>query len=229
MTITVPFTCALLSVILISGCGERPAAAQLEYDGAQAESRASVSESLFSSDTAVIGNEALEKILDGVITLKDKAKVAVLPMGRWNADDAGTAGANIDLLRDLLSDRRVVSVTRIPSILLPQDKISIPYIREACARLQCDLVLIYTVQCRITYDSNVFRKDRATSHATIEAVAIDVRTGIVPWTDIADHDLVIEEGAANDRQLWEQARLASVTKGIAQIGGDFNVFLTHLQ
>lgn len=215
----------LITLLLASGCGSRSAYSPMQ-DAAYAN-RSAVTDSVFSSDTAVVSNEAIEKTLDGKITLKERSNIAVIALG-WCAADPGESSTGIEILKSAVSGKYVGELTRVPAILLPRDRLAIPYIREAAARLQCEMVLIYGISMDIRRDRNLFAKDQAKTYFSIDAMLLHVRTGIVPWTTVIDQEVEVSEGGDLDRDLYEQARLEAIRVGLAKVGGEMNRFIAGI-
>jgi hypothetical protein len=111
--------------------------------------------SLFPSDQAVLGDEAVARILASRLELPATAKLAVL---RFQAGNSGYGryywrdetylkllSAQLESLSGALTGSgRVSEVTPLPSLMTPP-KASIPLLREAALRMQADLLLVFSV------------------------------------------------------------------------------------
>jgi len=154
--------------------------------------------SLFASDEAVLGDEAIKTILSSRLRLPDNAKVALIKFPGsqhgalryygsyyWRSEDyLKTQQKYIDAVSDRLSASEDVSeVVLLPSLLTPNDA-TIPVLREAAVRLQADLLLVYRITSDIYHRSKLFADDEVKAYSTCEAVLLDVRTGIIPFTTV---------------------------------------------
>jgi hypothetical protein len=154
--------------------------------------------SLFASDQAVLGDEAIRKILISRLELPDDAKVALIKFPGshhgalryygsyyWRSEGyLKTQQKYIDTVSERLSASESVSeVVLLPSLLTPNDA-TIPVLREAAVRLQADLLLVYRVSSDIYQRSKLFAEDEVKAYSTCEAVLLDVRSGIIPFTTV---------------------------------------------
>lgn len=198
------------ALLTLAGCGERAqlAARSDLVDQGPASGR-NDDGSLFPADTAVIGNEELDRILSAQVRFPAGMKLAVLPLARrWSGD--GSDGAFLARLREAMpSACGVAELKQIPGILLPR-QLSVPALREVAARLQCEAILVYAVGARYDYEQNVFTKDRIRVRASLQTALIHVRSGIIPFSDSADEALELREtgedrgaGGLIDRALRE--------------------------
>ena len=69
----------------------------------------------------------------------------------------------------------------MPTLLIPERR-TIPYLREAAARFQADLLLIYDTRVRTFQRDRLIGTDEVRAEAVVESVLLDVRTGIVIHT-----------------------------------------------
>jgi len=171
--------------------------------------------SLFASDQAVLGDDAIKKILSSRLQLPDNAKVALIKFpgsqygalryygsSYWRSESyLKTQQGYIDAITGKLSaSERVSAVTLMPSLLTPNDA-TIPVLREAAVRLQADLLLVYRITSDIYHRSKLFADDEVKAYSTCEAVLLDVRTGIIPFTTV----ITKESQAKKEKQDLETA------------------------
>jgi hypothetical protein len=114
----------------------------------------------------------------------------------------------------------------LPSFLLPEKR-TVGLLREAAARYQADLLLIYRTSCR-TYDKYRFvRTDQTKAVCSVEAALLDTRTGIVPFTSEASRDVAATK-SAEDMTLEETIRkteMAAISDALADIAVRVTSFL----
>jgi hypothetical protein len=197
---------ALILPLLLIGCGEvrsspsYPSASFSDF-GIQGGALAG---SLFPSDTQALSNEAVDKILAGRLELKEKGRLAVLPIGGWNYNETGELGKYIGAITEALKPSAYVGeVVQIPRVLMP-NQVTVPVLREVGARLQCENVLVYNISIDMRYQSNLFAKDESHNRVTVEAIVLNVRTGIIPVTVI--HDKTIDFTQAKGEDTYEFVR-----------------------
>lgn len=217
----------LLLTLLATGCNSH--ARYSAVNDPSYQERKQLTDSFFAADQALMSNEVLAKILDSRIEIGEHVNIAVLPLNaRWGATGYD-ATVQEGIAKALADTTRVVGVGRIPTIVLPHDRMTIPFIREACARLQCDFVLMYRVDqdVRTRWRWSKFHRE-AKTYATAEAMLLDVRTGLIPWTDLVD-DEVKSVRTDQDQSLEEIAIAESLAHTTAKVGEDLAEFFRQIK
>jgi len=210
-----------LAGFLLSGCVPLHKEAAPMMSTAEYQTRPPLEGSLFPSDQAVLSDEAIKRILSSKLELPEKARVAVMkfPMGEdtagryygyyyWRQEEyVKTQQEYSDALSTtLLASKRIAEVTPLPSLMTPRQA-SVPVLREAAVRMQADLLLVFRVTGDAYYKYTIFAKDKVKVYSTCEAVLLDVRTGLVPFTKIITREkLAVKE--PNDLDLIETMRRA---------------------
>jgi hypothetical protein len=177
--------------------------------------------SLFPSDQAVLGDEAVARILSSRLELPAKARLALMKFpgsegwgsryyGRyyWRDEEyQRIQQAQIEALSSpLISSDHIAEVTPLPSLMIPQ-QVSIPALREAAVRLQADLLLVYRVGSDTYSQYRTFAKDKVKAYSTCEVVILDVRTGLVPFTRVISREC-LELKQSTDMDVSETRRRA---------------------
>jgi hypothetical protein len=207
----------LLAVIaaLCVGCYKQP---QLTGMAAPAYlARPEISTSLFPSDQAVLGDEAVARILSSKVVLPAKAKLALMSFpiveewrrrAYWRDEEHWRLlESQVEILsKTLLASDQVSESIPLPLLMTP-DKVSIPVLREAAVRLQADLLLVFRAGGDAYTRSRLFAKDKVKAFSTCELVLLDVRTGLVPFTRVVSRERM-EEKQASDFDLSETTRRA---------------------
>jgi hypothetical protein len=138
--------------------------------------------SLFASDSAILTDNDIKRILAFQFKPQKLNRIAIMPIGQiqwfgWSddLDKAGTAVQNC-LIDKLRRSDAVYDASYLPTLLVP-DKKSIGYLREAAARYQADLMLIYKASFRTYEKYRLFSPDKTKAYCNLEAVLLDTRTG----------------------------------------------------
>ena len=71
---------------------------------------------------------------------------------------------------------------------------SITQLREAAVRLQADMLLIFSLKSDIYSKYRAFAKDEAKAFATNETLLMDIRTGVIPFSNVVTRDTLIKKG-----------------------------------
>src|SRR3970040_174781 len=150
--------------LLLTGCGTiytqpRPA------DYLASTNQATDSDtSLYSSDADVLSDADIARILEYQYTAPPLSRIALLPFGwsswaGWSEEMAlATDAIDSQVLSVLRTSPRIYDASFLPSILVP-DQRSVPYLREAAARYQADLLLVFRSSCRSFERSRLFQGD----------------------------------------------------------------------
>jgi hypothetical protein len=140
-----------------------------------------LTESLFKGDQAVLSNQDIDRILTARISLSDRHRLAVLHLNArniWIQAAADMEAQNSQrLMQSLSSAPQLTAVRFLPTLLIPERR-TVPYLREAAARFQADLLLIYGTSVRSFQRDRMIGADEVKAEAVVESVLLDVRTGI---------------------------------------------------
>ena len=153
---------------------------------------APMAESLFKEDQAVLSNDELQKILAARVVLPEKSKLAVVRFGRlpywwgWSEDFVRVnERIDADFLGKLRTSQKLNDVAYLPSLVTP-NLMTLPYLRQAAARCQADLLLVYRTSTRTYTKQRWFAADQTKAYCTVEAVLLDTRTGLLPFSTVAN-------------------------------------------
>ena len=225
----------VISSILAStfGCASyKKSMSPLDYMASRDyQQREAMKGSLFSSDTSVLGNADIERILTTKISLPQNARLAVLRLdergGYWSYDSAiWEQNAVAQLLDSLGTCKRLASASTLPDILVPREP-TMPQLREAAARFQSDLLLVYRVKKGSYEKYRYVKPDQAKAYCGVEALLLDVRTGVVPFTAKASEEFQVQE-TADDFSFVETVNKAegeALGKALVLVANELSAFL----
>jgi hypothetical protein len=207
---TPPFLAAIAAAAALVACvSPAPRRAYAEPLGDAA------TESLFPSDAAVLPDDAIARILAHAWSAPAKARVAVLRVGqrspydRWSDEFARLDGQLRDtLLGAFRGSPRISAAGELPSLLVPKDQ-TVGHLREAAARFRAELLVAWRADCRSYERYRLFGKDESKAHCDVEAVLVDVRTGIVPFSAAASRDFATKQ-AGDELSVAESSRRAEM-------------------
>jgi hypothetical protein len=182
--------------------------------------------SLFKSDTEILSDSAIRRILEYRLELPSSSRLAVLQVGarsvedwRWSGEPRLPGEVTEKLLTALRSSARVRSASPLPSLLVPRHR-TVGYLREAAARYQADLLLVYRTDCRTFERYRVFAADVVKATCVVEAVLIDTRTGIVPFTATVSRNFEAKKAKTetNFGETVRRVELEAVAAGLGDLG-----------
>ena len=190
----------------------------------------SVQYSLFKGDQAVLSDQDITRILGTQLKLIDRHRLAILGLSSysaWSEDLADTETKNFDnLLRTLKSSPQLTEVRLLPSLLVPEKR-TVPYLREASARIQADLLFVYSVRIQSFRRDRFLKPDEVRAQCIAESVLLDVRTGIVIHTARATENIAMKKTPADLNFSETVARAESDARGKALLTLA-NSVVTHL-
>lgn len=221
-------TLALLVILpFVTGCAKKKKTAEYQpiYPSYQDSDRTGAS--LLPSDQAVLSTEDIDTILNAKIALPAETKLAVLRLGAESYQAYDQDATSAEFLSRIEQCPRIQDAAVLPDLLVP-DKKSVPYLREAAARYQAGLLLVY---CARTDQDNNYRKfhpDETKAYCAVEAVLLDVRTGIVPFSTVAVEEFAAKE-SPDDFSFSETIRKAeqeAMGKALTKLADELVVFLS---
>ena len=226
---------AVGSMVVISGCVTTSTDPSYMASDAYRQ-REAADTTLFASDQAVLGGQSIERILNSRVQLPTRARLAVLALrrygghGLWSPDAAESEKQRkTEVITQLKQSSRLADVSLLPTILTPKKK-GIPQLREAAARFQAHLLLVYDTQYDTFEKYRLFRTDQARAYCTVEAILLDVRTGIVPFTSVSlqQYEVKKEKDDMNLREASMRAQMAAEARALTEIAADLVEFLERV-
>ena len=230
----------LLIVLCATGCASvatshRPNA---DYYNSATYPRAESTddEPFFGTTEGLLSDEDIERILNYRLKLPDTNRIAILKLSSdsyWRNYSNDFAQLNQSIVTDfvdrLRASPRVYDASFLPSMLVPEKRTA-PYLREAAARYQADLLLAYRSKCR-TFEKYKFLDPNETkAYCSIEAVLLDVRSGIVAFTVISTNEFSSkkEQGDTNFQETKKRAEMAALGLSLAEVASELRSFLTDI-
>ncbi|UTW44164.1 hypothetical protein KFE80_07035 [bacterium SCSIO 12696] len=189
-------------------------------------------ESLFSSD-AVLSDQEISRILTYQLKLPNQSRLAILKLSQDNlwrsySNDFNqlTDSMAADFISELRSSPRIYDASFLPSLLTPEVR-TVPYLREAAARYQADLLLAYRTQCQTFQKYRVINPNITKAYCTVETVMLDVRTGIVPFTAVSTSEFSAtkQKDDINFSETIKRAELKAVSESLAEVAASLKKFL----
>ncbi|MEW6249274.1 MAG: hypothetical protein AB1716_01390 [Planctomycetota bacterium] len=224
--------------VLLGGCA--PAADRIALDEALRHAPRDKSEelraSLFPGDQFVMSNDTIEQILDSRLVLPERARIAIIRVGPqrwgfWSEDLARLDEGNTErFLHTLRSCPRVAKAHIVPSILTPP-RITVPLLREAAARTQSDLVLLYQASSHSYNRTRAFAADETRAYCVVEAFLLDARTGVIPFTSVKTETYAAkkERGDIDFAETIQKSEMTATGRALDRVAGEMVDFLNHLE
>ena len=187
-------------------------------------------ESLFKGDQALLSNQDIDRILTARITLGDRHRLALLRLNFrnfWDSEIAELEVANSENLRKALKTvPQLTQVQFVPTLLVPEKR-TIPYLREAAARFQADLLLVYETRVRTFQHTRLIGTDEVQAEAIVEGVLLDVRSGIVIHAAQAAEGISAKKAAGdlNFAQTVAKSQVLATGRALVQLADHVVTFM----
>lgn len=174
--------------------------------------------SLFKGDQAVLSDQDIARILGTQVKVDERHHLAILglnPNYFWSQDLAEAEAKNFDnLVKTLKASAQLTDVRFLPSLLVPEKR-TVPYLREAAARVQADLLFVYTTRIQTFRHDRFLKPNEVHAQCVAESVLLDVRTGIVVHTGKATEIIELVKTPADANFSETEARAESEARGKA--------------
>ena len=225
----------LVALATMAGCTTVPVTTAARPDSYYSDVATDESAaSLFSGDEAVLSDADIERILAFDYSPPALSRIALMPFGRevwstWSEElSAASEQTRKDVVGELMSSAKVYDASYLPSILIP-DKKTVPYLREAAARYQADLLMVYRSYCRSFERYRLFSADQSRAYCGVEAVLIDTRPGLVPFTSSTSSTFDLTEDASDIsfRETILKAQQEAITRALADVSKEVAAFLAR--
>lgn len=223
----------LICFAVFSGCATVPKTPKpASYYEKAAFAQETELASLFSSDSTILSDADIKHILEYRYSPQNQNRIGIITIAQnslfgWS-DEIHKSGVEVQskLVSKLLSSFMVFDAAYLPGLLIPEKK-TVGHFREAGARYQADLLLIYRVSFR-TYEKYKFLSpQKINSYCTVEAVLLDIRTGIVPFSMVGTRDFLTEQSDQdyNNKDTMHRSELAALGFVLEEVGEQVVSFL----
>lgn len=227
----------MLSALLVSwttGCAKKMAPSPPPPPPTLIGGDDSLSESLFKGDQAVLSNQDIDRILTAKISMSDRHRLAVLHLNTrnmWVQPVADIEAENTErFMHALAAAPQLTQVRFLPTLLVPERR-TVPYLREAAARFQADLLLVYGTGVRSFQRDRLIGTDEVRAESVVESVLLDVRTGIVVHAAQASERISVKRtsGDLNFSETIAKARAEASGKALVKMAGAVVSFVSAEQ
>jgi len=187
---------------------------------------------LFSKENKM-SDADIARILGYRLKLPNQVRIAILKLSddnywRYYSSDFFQIADSISLnfVKAIKSSDKVYDASILPSMLVPEKR-TVPYLREAAARYQADLLLVYRNRCSNYQKYRFLSANETKAYCSVETALIDVRKGIVPFTSLASNDYkaVKTETDTNFQETIKKAEFKAIGRCLDEIAKELVTFL----
>jgi hypothetical protein len=223
-----------LQLLLLAACAGCTSVAtggrQPQYYDPQAEAEAPAAVAGAGLDDA-----GIQALLAAPVRLPGTMRVALVHLGHrslarywrsWLPEAELALSLSPALAERLEAGEHVTDASYLPAFLLPAER-TVDGIREAAARYQADVVLIFSTESHVFERKTLFHKDRVRAFCLADCALLDVRTGLVPFTSRAMQEF--EASKSSDELEFSEtvarAELAAIQAAMIENAGNLAAFL----
>jgi len=190
----------------------------------------------FSDNSGQLDEAFIQKILAYKLTFPSQGRVAVINLSSnsyWRnySNEFAVINGEIDksFIGKIRESSRVYDASFLPSLLVP-DKKELGPLRMAATRYQADLLLGYTTKCERFEKSRLVESNVLKAYCTVEALAIDTRSGIIAFSAVATNDVTAEKQKddVNFDETTKKAELKATSVGLIEIAEKLKNFIDRM-
>lgn len=180
----------------------------------------------------MLSDQDIARILGVQVPLGDRHRLAILsltPVNYWSEDLAAMEAKSLDrIVQALQASPQLTEVRFLPSLLVPEKR-SVPYLREAAARIQADLLFVYSVRIESFRRDRFLKTNEVHAQCSAEAVLLDVRTGIVVHTAHATENISMQKTPSdlNFSETVARAESEARAKAVFSLAASVNTYFSQ--
>ena len=189
------------------------------------------------SDPKKITNQDFQKLLRHRFKLAKINRVAVINLTgdySWRFFSPQLAKqasiVQMKLYTILRKSKRVYDASPLPTLILSSQE-DLFSLRVAAANYQADLLLVYRTYCKSYQKYKLFEADKTQSFCTVDALVLDIRTGLTPFAITSTNSFKAMENKtdSNFSETIKKAELQAIEKSLLEVGNSVVHFLasTH--
>ena len=191
---------------------------------------------LLSNPTLGDENKQIIELLNYRIKLPKQNRIAILKLSKdnyWRFYSNDFTELNDSLVNELVTklrnSKRVYDASFLPAMLV-SEKRTISLLREAAARFQADLLLAYRSACNSYQKYRFISSNQTKSYCSVEAVLLDVRSGIVAKSVVSTEEFSSEKNDSdtNFAETVKRAELQAVAKALGKVANEIVSYLDNV-
>ncbi len=186
--------------------------------------------SLFADDRTSLSDKDLQQLITAPSLVPGDAKLAVLRAPSiFRSTAASKELAKLDehlsddLASKLKSNKRIGSITTMPSMLVPSP-LTVAAAREAGARFQVNLVFVFKPTAQV-FDAD--KSEDITGICKVAGAVVDTKNGTIPFALTVSEDFQAKRSGSDTAQsaAVSKAQLAAAKKAVDRLAAEAVKFL----
>lgn len=225
----VAIACIFLQACATVSSVDRPA--NYYQQGSTDPSEGLVESAIFGGD-----DKKINELLSYQIKLPKQNRIAILKLSTdnyWRFYSNDLTQLNDSLVKSLIDklrdSHRVYDASFLPAMLVPEKR-TVPVLREAAARFQADLLLVYRSSCHSYQKYRFIDPNESKSYCSVESILLDVRSGVIVKSIVSTEDFTAKKSAGdtNFSETIKKAELEAVAKALGNVANEIAMFLNNV-
>jgi hypothetical protein len=218
----------LILFMTVSCSSVKPGKAYVETK--EYQSRPKITQSYYKDGNKSLSDDQIKNLLSQKVELSKSLKIAVVKLGHeFNLTTIGYShdkGQQTMVIKDELVNsfekikgptKRIKEIALVPKIIMPNNP-NLENLRDVAAIMQADIVLVLDTKSKTDSKFHIHKENEAKAVATVEAIALDVKTGVIPFTSIATNSAHLKEDHDfNNDELYLRAMIEAENRAINEI------------
>lgn len=195
--------------------------------------RPKITESFYKDEKKAFSTDQIKTLLSQKLELPNSIKIAVVKIGHISSINT-LASFSIKrqqsfVVKDALveafdkingKNKRIKEIAFVPQMLMPETP-NLENLRDVAAMMQADLVLILETRSDTNTKFHLHKKNEAKAISTVEAIAVDIKTGVIPFTTVATNSAHLKEDKEfSHDELYRNATIEAENKALAEIASN---------
>lgn len=224
----------LMALLLIQSCSSSSTKSTYTQS-AQYQKRKVIKKDYLNNKGKNLSAQEISGLLNKKINLKRPLKMAVVKLSHKNELHTNAMAfdqtsfqksiitkANSAHFKNIVKNSKYIQdVSLIPEFIMPKED-DFKSLRDVAALMQADLLLILKTNSYTDYDFNMTEKNKAKAIATIQAIVLDVKTGVIPFTSIATNEFLAkkEKKDFSNKELKIRATITAEDNSLKELSED---------
>ncbi len=218
----------LILFMTVSCSSMKPGKAYVETK--EYKERPKITQSYYKDGNKSLSDGQIKNLLSQKVELSKNLKIAVVKLGHEsNLTTMGYSQYQRQqglVIKDSMVEffeklkgptKRIKEIAMVPEIIMPNNP-NLENLRDVAAIMQADIVLVLQTKSRTDSKFHIHKKNEAKAVATVEAIALDIKTGVIPFTSIATNSAHIKEDKDfSNEELYLRATIEAENKAINEI------------
>ena len=191
------------------------------------QSRAPIQDSFFKPHEKNFSEKEVKSLLHKKLNIPGGIKIAVIKLG---SESFAVSKENAGYMGQISgATKRIKDISLVPKMLMPKEA-TLQNLRDVGAMMQANLVLILKTKSHTDWKFHFLKPNEAKSIVTVEAMAIDVTTGVIPFSTVAtNHSKLKMDRDFSNNELSSRATLTAEDKCLKEVFSNVGTYFNEMK